>query len=264
VTTGFRAGGHELRSSAALDVAAAARSRPQDVGRRGPARRLPRTRILALSGLDGAGKSSQSHALRERLEAQGVEVEIYWLPLGHNPVQRAMRGWVRRLTRRARPHDPAGHGRDATPAPSHGSRALEHGPLVVHAWVAFVVLSYALSYRLALARRRGRGRVLVFDRYILDAIAQIRYFYGRDRRFGFQRWLLRALSPRPFCAYLLDVPASTALARKQEQFDLEALELQADLLREEAARLGVRRLDGEQPYERLLEDILTDVSGGRP
>jgi thymidylate kinase len=263
VTIESQAGAQKVPSRAAPGVVTTAvRARPHDRPARNiPLGRLERTRVIALSGLDGAGKSSQSCALRDRLEAQGLTVVVYWLPLGHNAAQRAVRGWIRRL-RHSRPDACARWGRDPRPAPS--VRALEHGSLVVHAWVGFVALSYALSYRLALARNRGRGRVLIFDRYVLDAIAQIRYFYGGQHRFAFQRWLLRVLAPRPFCAYLLDVPASTALARKQEQFDLKALQLQADLLREEAARLGVRRLDGEQPRERLLEEILTDVCGERP
>jgi thymidylate kinase len=255
-----RAGVQEPQSRAAFGVAAS-EAPARGKGRSERHHRIPRTRVIALSGLDGAGKSSQSSALRDRLEAQGLEVDIYWLPLGHNPVQRALWRWIRRLARRPRMGAHRGQLRDAAPAATGGTR---HGALVVHAWVAFVALSYALSYRLARARHRGRGRVLVFDRYVLDAIAQIRYFYGDQHRFRFQTWLLRALAPRPFCAYLLDVPGSTALARKQEQFDLAALELQANLLRQEADRLGVRRLDGEQPRERLLEEILTDVYRERP
>jgi len=257
--------GDELEISADPDIveATAVALREDTAGRGAPLHWLPRTRVIALSGLDGAGKSSQSRALSDRLHAQGPQVHVYWLPLGHNRVQRALRRWIRRFARAPRRDGAPVRSRDAAPVPPAGARAAEHGPLRVHAWVLFVALSCVLSYRLALARHAARGRVLVFDRYVLDAIAQIRYFYGPERRFAFQTWLLRVLSPRPIYAYLLDVPASTALARKQEQFGLEELQLQADLLREEAARLGIRCLDGEQPHERLLHEILADFCGER-
>jgi thymidylate kinase len=122
-----------------------------------------------------------------------------------------------------------------------------------------VALSYVLYYRLTQIRHGGRGRVVIFDRYVADAAAQIRYFYGEAGDLRPQTWLLGTLSPKPLRSYLLEVRAEAALERKQEQFDLQQLKRQAELLREEADRFGVTRLEGEQPAEQLFETMLAEI-----
>ena len=112
---------------------------------------------------------------------------------------------------------------------------------------------------MVLLRHWWRGDVVIFDRYALDSVAQLRYFYGAHHRFSFQRWLVRTVTPTPLRAYFLDVAPETALARKPEQYDLQQLAAQAALLREEYAGLSVRRLDGERPVEESCGQIARDV-----
>ncbi len=71
-------------------------------------------------------------------------------------------------------------------------------------------------------------------------------------RFSLAGWLLRVLSPSPVLAFFLDVPPETALERKQDQWNVDELGLHGELYREEAARLGVTRLDGAKPKEESL------------
>ncbi|HET9126332.1 MAG TPA: hypothetical protein VFN65_15745, partial [Solirubrobacteraceae bacterium] len=170
---------------------ARARDAAHRFGRRGA--------VIAFSGLDGAGKSSQAERLRGALAARGVESDVHWLPLGHSPVQRRVRsGAVRVLSLRGRGAD---GGAPATPAPFAGTRrgrALRRRSApVTHAWTALVALIYATTYRIAVTRHTRRGRVLIFDRYTVDAAAQLRYFQGPGRDFRLQLWVLRALAPRP-------------------------------------------------------------------
>jgi thymidylate kinase len=215
--------------------------------------------VIAFSGLDGAGKSSQAQRLRGALAARGVESDVHWLPLGHSPVQRRLRsGAVRVLSLPG----PDGHA-PATAAPFAGTRrgrALRRrSALVTHAWTALVALIYAMTYRIAVTRHARRGRVLIFDRYTVDTAAQLRYFQGPGRDFRLQLWVLRALAPRPARAYLLEVPPSVARARKPEQYGLEQLAAQAALLRAEATRFGATRLDGDRDPDELAGRILGEV-----
>ncbi len=50
-----------------------------------------------------------------------------------------------------------------------------------------------------------------------------------------------------------------ALARKPEQYDLPQLKQQETLLRQEADRLGVTRLDGTRPMAELTQHIATQI-----
>jgi thymidylate kinase len=87
----------------------------------------------------------------------------------------------------------------------------------------------------------------------------LRYRYGESRPFTFQRWLIKAMSPRPAASFYLDVAPATAVARKVDQYDTGQLERQVRLYREECDRWGVVRLDGERPVEDLAAEIATTV-----
>jgi thymidylate kinase len=212
---------------------------------------------VAFSGLDGSGKSSQARALERSLETARVRVAVHWMPLGLNPsiklVRRAVKWALLRVSRRARP----GPSRSLV-AGDRPALLPRENPFITQTWATLVALASASRYRVVLLRHWRRGGVVIFDRYALDSVAQLRYFYGADHRFQFQRWLVRTVTPAPLRAYLLDVAADTALARKPEQYDLQQLAGQAALLREECAGLAVR-LDGDRPIGELCEQIAGDV-----
>ncbi len=203
--------------------------------------------VIAFSGLDGSGKSSHARWLAEALAERGVDARVYYLPLGHHPIQRL----VRRLRRRAR-------AKRASGGSSVKDTAAGKATILVHLWTTLLALAYALTYRWVVIRSRSRGQVAIFDRYVLDARAQMRYFYGERRDLSLQGRLLALLSPHAR-AYLLDVAPQTALARKQDQYDLKQLERQAALLRVEAENLGVVRLAGDSPAAELRRTIVEDI-----
>lgn len=228
---------------------------------RGP-RRLRRRRrvVVALSGLDGSGKSSQAAALKEALERLGHEAVVEWRPILANPsvgrlsdvARKALRRlrWVPGLSRLDRR---AEAGESFLAAPDTTAR---RGPLrsvLTHAWVAYIALTNAYTHR----RLARRGRVVIFDRYVLDSSVFMRYLWGGT--FRLERRLLRALSPEPLCAFLLDVRGEAAYARKQDQWSVDELSRQAELYRELHTALGVSRLDGERPKEELCAEIAEQV-----
>ena len=143
---------------------------------------------------------------------------------------------------------------------SYSAKAFrEQSELVTQGWVTLVAIANALFYRRAVLRHGLMGGVLIFDRYVLDSIAQIRFFYGEDRSFRFQRALIQLLCPRPAAGYFLDAPPEVVTARKDVQYGLEELRQEAALYRAEAPAVGMMRLDGERPREDLCEEIATDV-----
>jgi thymidylate kinase len=231
--------------------------------RRAPARRppLPRLpRVVALSGLDGSGKSTQSTLLAAALESLGYDVRVEWMPILQNSAVARLSTLARRLLRLVRP-------RRAAEAAATGASLVARtdpsgagsGGAVRFAWTTYVATVNALTHLRHALHHRGHRVVLLQDRFVLDSVARIRFLYGRDERFPVQRRILQLLSPRPAAAVWLDVPAEVAYARKPEHWDEAALAAQRQLYAEEHEELGVRRLDGTRPPEELAAEIAAHV-----
>jgi thymidylate kinase len=224
-----------------------------------------RARVVGFSGLDGSGKSSQVRALTSLLEQLDVAVVAEWKPLGHNASIRATRRVIKRAYARLRGLDARQldqlkkPGRSLIAGANPALLGGRQNAALTHIWSTLVCLASAGHYRMVTLRHAGSGRLIIFDRFALDTTAQLRFFYGSEHRFALQRALVRILCPSPIAAWLLDVPGEVALARKPEQYDLPQLKKQEMLLRQEAARLGVTRLDGTRPMPELTEHIASQI-----
>jgi thymidylate kinase len=256
-------------------------------------RRLPRPHqgaVVALSGLDGAGKSSQAAALQETLERLGydaivVRTRITWddsLWAVATPIKQLLTPPLRLLTSSRSPRPsrrppparerPLAHENDdGSEERAHEGQATydpvtsvrESSSLLTSLWTLMITLANASSQWKLMRRQLLRGGIVICDRYTLDSIVELRYSYGREPSFRAARAALRRLYPTPVHAYFLDVSPSAALERKGE-WGLRWLTEHRDLYLEECERFGVRLLDGERPRDELCTEIASEVwnSGG--
>jgi thymidylate kinase len=225
-----------------------------------PVRRLRRTAVVTLSGLDGAGKSSQAALVRKALEQHGIAVEVVWVPIAINPslatIRAAAQPVLRLIARRGTAsHNGGGEAISLDP----GKQLVRRSAVARHVWSSFVTLINVASHWRSLLRHYGRADVVIFDRYVLDTAVRLHTWYSGLGGVGLETWLCDRLSPRPLCSYFLDVPAQRALARKVDRWDLATLRRQAESYRRECERLGVDRLDGERSKEDLAAHIASDV-----
>ncbi len=215
---------------------------------------LRRRKVVAFSGLDGAGKSFQALSLQKALEDVGVEATVVWPPAGNflfqmpKPVKRALFGVLDRTARASGARSPSSDG--ARPVPQQ-SRIMTQLLAVV------VTVAHVASLRRG-APRHPRGGVLIYDRYALDSAVYLRYRWARGRRLRFQCWLVRVLARAPVRSYFLDVAPETAFARK-EDFPLENLKARDLLYREERERFTAISVNGERRPEELCSEIAADV-----
>lgn len=212
---------------------------------------MKRPLTIAFSGLDGAGKTSQAHALCDALEVRGLEPVVEWAPALQLNL-RFLANPVRRLLR-------LGPRADAPPSLSNPDLRPAHDPTVIaHGWAVIQVFAIALSLWRSWLRHAFRGRVVILDRQSLDFAVFLLYRHGAGRRLPELRFL-RLLAPRPSVAFLLDISAETAWGRKPEQFSVEELRAQSELYRRLAPVFGVEVLDGERPAEQLGGEVVERV-----
>lgn len=210
--------------------------------------------VVALSGLDGSGKSSQALALRTVLQDLDRDVAVQWTRLSASPlldiVARPVKRALRSLRGTPAPPDRAATGPGAAPEAARGT-ALDWG------WGAVLAGVDGLERRRAVAVHLRQGRAVLCDRWALDSLVQLQVDYGRAG--PLPRGLLTALAPAPLAAFLLEVDAAEAHRRKPEQYDARQLAAQADSYRRAAADLGVTVLDGTHSREQVTEQVARAV-----
>lgn len=232
-----------------------------------------RSGVVALSGLDGAGKSSQADLLATALADLGVPTTTAWTRLSY-------RDWLHRLdrliavgvrlvraVRRGRGARDESYPADV-PADAPGRAAAERPvrafrqrhPSLTWCWAWVVALDAVADQRRTIRRARGHHAVVVCDRYALDSAAHLHVLYGDTVSTAAQAWAVRVLSPRPIAAFLLRIEAAEAFRRKPEEFTVEALARHARSYDVEAALDPVVTvLDGTREPLELGETIARAV-----
>lgn len=249
---------HATRALALLERAAVA-GKPVPLAERlralGPrALPLPRRGLLvALSGIDGAGKSSQARWLAESLTALGVDVEVVWNDLLGNRVLNLLGAPPKALLQLAgRRSERMARYDDAPPSSDAPTASAIRG-----IWLTIVTLANAVEQRIMATRSIGRNRVIVFDRSPLDLAVRMQVLYRANVEM--QRRLVRLAAPRPDLAFLLDIPAEVSLARKSDIWLPSQLMEQTTLYRALAPRFGVQQLDGQRPPDEIAAEIACEA-----
>lgn len=206
--------------------------------------------LVALSGIDGSGKSTHAEALDEALTISDATHKVIWSRPGCSRFYRTV---TRLATRRAGvASGDAAASSEARPAPG--------GRLARIAWTALNVLDLALFYNWEVRRRTLVGNVVVCDRYVADAEVEIRS--RLSEKDGIARrltGLLPLLSPKPDAGFLLDAPPEAAAERSADPESASELARQGELYRTLAAQLGLRVLAGDANKEQTAETIVNSV-----
>jgi thymidylate kinase len=232
-------------------------------------RRLPftvhRPMLIALSGIDGAGKTCQAELLRSAFCECAIDADIVW-----------SRGGSSRLTdlfiRLLKPFLPKRAGLDLTSdsraAKVARTRFWLDRPLLRWAWTWLVVLDLTVQYWARVCWPLFRGRVVIADRYVCDALTELAVqLQSPDLADSLAGRVLQALSPRPELAYHLRVSVEEASSRKPEEM-LDPLVRQARLLDEMAAAHRLEPLDGQAELgavsDRLVREALVTFFASWP
>ncbi|MFW6194928.1 MAG: nucleotidyltransferase family protein [Chloroflexota bacterium] len=214
--------------------------------------------VVSISGLDGSGKTTHLRGLARILEISEIKPAIYWNRVGCSPFTRLVSRGTRVFSGR-RSSDSAQPDPDAPPAP------VSRNPVVQTAWAWLMTLDMVVRYTVRvrlplLLGAVGLGRVVLCDRYVLDATAEISLrTNARNPGVRSALWALRVLSPKPHLSYLVDVPEETAQERHNLPISREELRAYRERYLELAPRLNAQILDGTQAVYEVNDPVQVDV-----
>ncbi len=221
----------------------------RDVVRSVRGRARPRI-VLAISGVDGAGKTTLTQRVVDDLAKAGVPASRIWARPG---VTGAALDRVARAVKRLLREDPG-----FTRAAAGGATSLRSRQgLLGRVWSSLILVDFAAEVLRRFARAQG---VVVFDRHLIDAQVTFRVMYPgqRDLAWG----IASRVIPKADFMFHIDVPADVALARKPgEPMGDWAVRRQIEEYTR-AVGEGVTVLDGQEHPDRLALRVLEHLTRG--
>ena len=198
-------------------------------------------RIIAFSGLDGAGKSTQIRLLGERLEAAGHRTTELWIRGGYTPGIERLKRIARALLGQKLP----------PPGPSERRRQAFRRTAVRWLWIQLAVLDLIWLTSVRVRWLRWRGYVVLCDRYVLDSRIDFQLNFPGEDVSRWRSWrIFEALAPVPDAAFVMVVPVEESLRRsdiKGEPFrdSVEALKTRLEHYLTAADNADLELIDGQ-------------------
>lgn len=215
--------------------------------------------VIAFSGMDCSGKSTQIGRLRSKLEARNEAVSVLWHRPGYSSGLDRLRGAVRRLRPSALP---------TLHSPSDRERVFGR-PWVRRLWAAAAVADMAWHYGVHVRRAAVRSTVIC-DRYTYDGLVDLSLRFPElgVPNWHLSRWMLRVV-PKPTLHFALVVSRETLekrAAAKNEPFpDTLGVREKRFARYEEwtGTDRGVRVIDAGRTEEEVFQEIWALVSRER-
>ena len=171
-----------------------------------PRTRLSRGYLIAISGVDCSGKTTQLERLAERLRREGYSTRVFWYRPGYSKNLDALRSIIRSIRR------------DALPPPGPNARrdAVFRDPRIKAAWIAVALADTLVELSLRLRYALTRGEVLLCDRYLFDGLLdlQLRFPNALPNR---AELILKSLCPCPDLHLLLSMPWEDVEVRRNQK-----------------------------------------------
>jgi thymidylate kinase len=212
---------------------------------------MPRRRhLIALSGVDGSGKTTQVELLQRRFGQANLKtrrVWCRWRPITSLPLLVILR----RLGY-ATVHPTSSIGFVETRIPRKGGLAF--------IWCVLTQLDNLLKTGVMVIIPLILGRIVICDRYVLDLLVDgMADLHDKPDgvRLGFK---LLKLLPRPQQAFLMKVEPTVAFGRKPDMPTLSHFVQRTQLYEELAGAMGIVVLDGSLPPDAVHREIWTRIS----
>jgi thymidylate kinase len=208
--------------------------------------------LIALSGMDGTGKTKHANALLSAFRRCAIHATYVWSRVGSSSLTEAVFGAVRRL------HRPPMHDQPATASATdrlrRRQRLLRH-PLIRLAWQIIVLADILWHYTIRVRWSLLRGQVVICDRYILDAIADVAASCGDAEAATAFAWALTALAPRPAITFLLTLPPNGD-QRQRDAYPQDVRQLQHNVYQRYAAQHQAVVIDTRPSFEQVNNPIV--------
>ncbi len=207
--------------------------------------------LLVISGLDGAGKSTQAELLSARLAEEGRRVRVIWNrwePYISAPLIRVARRRISRV-RNAQTEDYTNF--------TEAKRRRMRNPILRILWQLMVWGEYSLQVNFRMAKNRDSSAGTVCDRYIYDTLVDVAVNFDIPRG-GISRLLghpILSFFPRPAAVIFIDIDPRLGALRKNDGTPAEYLADRREHYQDIASMMGAPIIDGGGTIDEISKKI---------
>jgi len=213
--------------------------------------------IVSISGLDGAGKSTQIEMLSKRLIENHMATKIIWARGGYTPIFEKLKKLIRRI----------GRNKLAPPGPSVKRKEQLDNPFVQKVWLIVAIFDLILIWGVYARFLSLLGVVVICDRYINDTLLDFRRNFPKSDIENTIYWyFLSFIAPKPDSAFLLWVPVDVSEERsrlKREPFpdSRETLIWRLEMYQDKVIfpEAEYKLLDGRSSLKDIADEIFVHV-----
>tara|TARA_R110002049_G_scaffold303988_1_gene498773 strand:+ start:9726 stop:10376 length:651 start_codon:yes stop_codon:yes gene_type:complete len=169
--------------------------------------------IIAFSGLDGAGKSTQIELLKNYFENYGEKVILFWSRGGYTPGMQFLKDLMRKSKNSKIPSG-QGHSKEREKSFSN--------PFIRKIWLSLAILDLIFFYGIYLRFKSIFGYRVICDRYIFDTHIDFKLNFPQEKVDKWLLWkLLIIFAKKPKRHFVLTIPVKESIRRsalKDEPF----------------------------------------------
>jgi thymidylate kinase len=211
--------------------------------------------LVALSGMDGSGKSAHVHALVEAVHACGLNTHYLWTRAGS---QRGFLSLTKILSRRSTASSQSGNEGVGVGRFQRTSRLLSARWRLIP-WKIVNVVDYCVFYNLMLRVRLLKRQIVVCDRYVPDIFVDL-HSYVQERPNRIWLKLLSCFLPRPTLSILLTTPVDIALRRSSDAECMDFIQRQAEVYAQTQELLQLTVVDnGHREFREVCNELTAKV-----
>jgi thymidylate kinase len=212
-------------------------------------------KLVCITGIDGAGKSTLARSTVAALRRQG-QPAAYIYGRTYPLISRALMALGRMTMLRGKDQ-----WRDYR-AYSSSKKQRMRSPLLAAIYTAAILLDYYLQIWLKLLPHLFSRRIVVADRYVYDTVISdlaVHLNYSANQTMRAIDCGLKLL-PMPMLAVLLDAPEEIAFARKDDVPHIDYLRERREWYLMLMARYEVKAFNGEAAPDALVQALVAEIA----
>jgi len=211
--------------------------------------------LIAFTGIDGSGKTTQGKLLEEVLKHKGEEISYVWSRWDSFLLRPLIKRWKNCLKSNT-------FGHNFNNKIKKSKQKILNNPIFCYAWLALFFLEYSFQIFIKVRILLAKKMFIISDRTFYDSIIDQAINLGKWQDFlldTLDSFWIRILFPKPDMVIYIDCPENIAFSRKTDLPSIEYLIERRALYLKLADKYAWFKVDGTLSINEIYSQIRNKV-----